>query len=120
MADLCRYTSLQANYLSIPVYILASIGTGLTTYVSDRLNRRAICMIHAPLLVMTGYAIAVGSSNKAAGFAGMFLVGAGVYSYNTVLLTYVLLQCQFTPLTLSVGSRTTSTLTRNDPWPLQW
>ncbi|KAF1738864.1 putative transporter C11D3.18C [Beauveria bassiana] len=82
-----QYTSLQANYLSIPVYVLASIGTGLTTYISDRIGRRAICLIHSPILVMIGYAVGIGSSNKSAGYFGMFIVGAGVYSYNTVLLT---------------------------------
>ncbi|KAM3532037.1 hypothetical protein NHJ13051_000413 [Beauveria bassiana] len=84
-----QYTSLQANYLSIPVYVLASIGTGLTTYISDRIGRRAICLIHSPILVMIGYAVGIGSSNKSAGYFGMFIVGAGVYSYNTVLLTWV-------------------------------
>ncbi|KAM5352956.1 hypothetical protein ACJ41O_005678 [Fusarium nematophilum] len=83
------YTSLQANYLSIPVYVLASICVGATTYVSDRLNRRAICLIHSPLLVISGYAIAVGSGHKGVGFFAMFLVGAGVYSFNTVLVTWV-------------------------------
>jgi MFS family permease len=83
------YTSLQANYLSIPVYVVASIGTGITTFVSDRIGRRAICLIHSPVLVIAGYAVAVASGNKSVGFFAMFLVGAGVYSYNTVLLTYV-------------------------------
>ncbi|RSL53522.1 hypothetical protein CEP51_014878 [Fusarium floridanum] len=83
------YTSLQANYLSIPVYVLASIFVGITTFVSDRLNRRAICLIHSPLLVITGYAIAVGTGHKGVGFFAMFLVGAGVYSFNTVLVTWV-------------------------------
>ncbi|KAI8238970.1 putative transporter [Colletotrichum sp. SAR 10_96] len=83
------YTSLQANYLSIPVYILASISTAITTFVSDRINRRAVCLIHSPALVICGYAIAVGTGNKAAGFFAMFLVGAGVYSFNTVLVTWV-------------------------------
>ncbi|OAA64952.1 high-affinity nicotinic acid transporter [Cordyceps fumosorosea ARSEF 2679] len=84
-----QYTSLQANYLSIPVYVLASIGTGVTTFVSDRIGRRAICLIHSPILVMVGYAIGIGSSNRSAGYFGMFIVGAGVYSFNTVLLTWV-------------------------------
>ncbi|KAJ6783921.1 hypothetical protein PWT90_03788 [Aphanocladium album] len=78
-----------ANYLSIPVYVLASIGTGITTFVSDRIGRRAICLIHSPILVMVGYAVAVGSSNRSVGYFGMFIVGAGVYSFNTVLLTWV-------------------------------
>jgi hypothetical protein len=80
---------LQANYLSIPVYVLASIFTGATTYVSDRLNRRAVCLIHSPLLVIAGYAIAVGTGHKGAGFFAMFLVGSGVYSFNTVVVTWI-------------------------------
>ncbi|KAH8171214.1 major facilitator superfamily protein [Sarocladium implicatum] len=83
------YTGLAPNYLSIPVYVLASISTGITTFVSDRYQRRAICLIHSPILVIVGYAIALGTDHKAAGFVGMFLVGAGVYSFNTVLVTWV-------------------------------
>lgn len=83
------YTGLQANYLSIPVYILASITTAITCFVSDRLSRRAVCLIHSPMLVITGYAIAVGTGHKGAGFLAMFLVGAGVYSFNTILVTWV-------------------------------
>ncbi|UNI23800.1 hypothetical protein JDV02_009597 [Purpureocillium takamizusanense] len=84
-----NYTSLEANYLSIPVYVLASIATGVTTFISDRIGKRAICLIHSPILVMIGYAIVVGSANKAVGFFAMFMVAAGVYSYNTVMLTWV-------------------------------
>lgn len=69
---------------------MASIGTGITTFVSDRIGRRAVCLIHSPILVVAGYAVVVGSGNKAVGFFAMFLVGAGVYSYNTIILTYVL------------------------------
>ncbi|KAM0536292.1 hypothetical protein ACHAO7_012315, partial [Fusarium culmorum] len=81
------FSSLQANYLSIPVYVLASIFTGVTTYVSDRLNRRAICLIHSPLLVAAGYAVVVGTGHKGLGFFAMFLVGSGVYSFNTLVVT---------------------------------
>ncbi|EKJ72338.1 hypothetical protein FPSE_07458 [Fusarium pseudograminearum CS3096] len=83
------YSSLQANYLSIPVYVLASIFTGVTTYVSDRLNRRAICLIHSPLLVVAGYAVVVGTGHKGLGFFAMFLVGSGVYSFNTLVVTWI-------------------------------
>ncbi|EGX90474.1 high-affinity nicotinic acid transporter [Cordyceps militaris CM01] len=75
--------------MHIPVYVVASIGTGLTTFVSDRIGRRAICLIHSPILVMIGYAVGIGSSNRSAAYFGMFIVGAGVYSFNTVLLTWV-------------------------------
>lgn len=82
-----RYTGLAPNYLSIPVYVLASITTAITTFVSDRYQRRALCLIHSPILVMIGYAVTLATDNKSAGFAAMFIVGAGVYSFNTVLAT---------------------------------
>jgi MFS family permease len=83
------YTALQANYLSIPVYVFASISTAATTFVSDRIGKRAVCLIHTPLLGICGYAIVVATGHKAAGFAAMFLVGAGIYPFNTVLVTWV-------------------------------
>ncbi|KAG9253654.1 major facilitator superfamily transporter [Emericellopsis atlantica] len=83
------YTALEANYLSIPVYIFASISTAITTFVSDRLSKRAVCLIHTPLLGICGYAIVVGTGHKAAGFFAMFLAGAGIYPFNTVLVTWV-------------------------------
>lgn len=82
---------LPEQLLTQEVYILASITTAITTFVSDKLNRRAICLIHSPLLGVCGYAIVVATGHKAAGFFAMFLVGAGVYSFNTVLVTYVLI-----------------------------
>lgn len=102
--------------------MLASIGTAVTTFVSDRIGRRAVCLIHSPILVMAGYAVGVGSSNKSVGYFGMFLVAAGVYSFNTVLLTYVLLlfalfNCQ---LTVSDGSLIIYIPTISAPLPLPW
>ncbi|KAJ0278337.1 hypothetical protein COL940_007341 [Colletotrichum noveboracense] len=69
---------------------LFGFGTFLPTLLKGLgINRRTVCLIHSPALVICGYAIAVGTGNKAAGFFAMFLVGAGVYSFNTVLVTWV-------------------------------
>ena len=83
------YSALEANYLSIPVYIFATISTAITTFVSDKLSKRFVCLIHTPLLGICGYAIVVATGNKAAGFFAMFLAGAGIYPFNTVLVTWV-------------------------------
>lgn len=87
--DECRYTSIQANYLSIPVYLLACCTLALNTYLSDRLKRRALILTICPLPVIIGYLIVVGTPNIAAGYFAMFLCAAGIYSFNCILLTWV-------------------------------
>lgn len=84
-----RYNSLQANYLTIPVYIFGTISLYASAWLSDRLNKRAVVGGTIPILVVIGYAIAVGTPNLAAGYFGMFLCAAGIYPYNAVVLTWV-------------------------------
>ncbi|PGH09208.1 hypothetical protein AJ79_05737 [Helicocarpus griseus UAMH5409] len=83
------YDSLQANYLTIPVYVLGTLSLYLCSWVSDKLNRRAIIGGTISLLVVIGYAISVGTANGGAGFFAMFLCAAGIYPYNAILLTWV-------------------------------
>lgn len=83
------HTGMEANYLSIPPYILASITLILWTSLSDKLNKRALIAFLAPLPCVLGYAIVVGTSNARAGYAAMFLCAAGIYPYNATLLTWV-------------------------------
>ncbi|KAK2748127.1 hypothetical protein FQN57_001251 [Myotisia sp. PD_48] len=105
------YDALQANYLTIPVYIFGTISLFCTSYVSDRINKRAIIGGTVPILVVIGYAIAVGTPNLGAGFFAMFLCAAGtlchsvsitsdangmlineytgIYPYNAILLTWI-------------------------------
>ena len=72
-----RYTSLQANYLTIPVYVLACFTLLLASFVSDKLNRRAICAFFVPMPVLLGYIVVIATSNIGAGYFGMFLCAAG-------------------------------------------
>lgn len=83
------HTGLQANYLSIPCYIIAAISLISWTSLSDRVEKRALVAFLAPMSCIVGYAIVVGTSNPAAGYAAMFLCGAGIYAYNATLLTWV-------------------------------
>lgn len=78
-----RYTPLQANYLTIPVYALATIAVGVVSFLSDRLNTRVTLLAVIPIPVIIGYAIAIGTANIAAGYFAMFLVGSGALS-NTL------------------------------------
>lgn len=83
------YTALQANYLTIPVYILATVSVAVVSWFSDRLNKRGIILACVPIPVLVGYAIAIGSSNPGSGYFAMFLCGAGIYPFNSIMLTWI-------------------------------
>ncbi|KAH6877073.1 major facilitator superfamily domain-containing protein [Thelonectria olida] len=83
------YTSLQANYLSIPVYVFACLVLCFIAWLSDKLNKRGLVVMLVPIPVLIGYAIVVGSANHGAGLFAMFLIAAGVYPYNTLVVTWV-------------------------------
>jgi hypothetical protein len=74
-----RYTSLQANYLSIPVYVFACLVLCFIAWLSDKLNKRGLVVMLVPIPVLIGYAIVVGSANHGAGLFAMFLIAAGEY-----------------------------------------
>jgi MFS family permease len=82
------FEDIQVNYLTIPVYVFGCMYLAAITYISDRLRKRAVVAVCAPVIVIIGYAIVVGTDNVGAGYFAMFLC-AGVYSYNTLLLTWV-------------------------------
>lgn len=91
---------------------MGTISLICSSWVSDRLNKRAIVGGTVPCLVVIGYAIAVGTPHLGAGFFAMFLCAAGklyllnhmidvlymllslikytgIYPYNAILLTWV-------------------------------
>ncbi|THX36481.1 high-affinity nicotinic acid transporter [Aureobasidium pullulans] len=83
------YTSLQANYLTIPVYIFATLTLITATFTSDRLQKRAIVLAILPIAPIIGFIIACSTASHAAGYFAMFLCGAGIYSYNCLILTWI-------------------------------
>ncbi|KAL2206340.1 MFS general substrate transporter [Sarocladium strictum] len=82
------FESLKVNYLTIPVYIMACIILLGATYISDRMKKRAAIAIFPPMVVIIGYAIAIGTPNGGAGYFAMFLC-SGVYTYNAILVAWV-------------------------------
>jgi hypothetical protein len=67
---------LEANYLTIPVYIVAVLILAAVTYLSDRLKKRAIIGVCTPIPVIIGYGIAMGTSNLGTGYFAMILCSA--------------------------------------------
>ncbi|KAL4883129.1 major facilitator superfamily domain-containing protein [Aspergillus karnatakaensis] len=83
------FSSLQANYLTIPVYGTGALVLIIITFLSDRLNKRAQFLIVTPVPVVVGYLISVVTPNPGAGYFAMFLCCSGIYSYNALILTWV-------------------------------
>lgn len=76
-ADLNRYSSLKVNYMTIPVYAVGLVCLVTVVILSDRFQRRGIFIIGCCVPVAVGYLICVGSDNKRAGYAGMFVLVLG-------------------------------------------
>ncbi|KAL2207599.1 MFS general substrate transporter [Sarocladium strictum] len=76
------------NALTIPVYTVGCVILAIVTTISDKLRKRAAVILFVPFGVATGYAIAIGTPNFAAGYFAMFLC-SGVYTFNTLLLAWV-------------------------------
>ncbi|CAM1508102.1 Fc.00g049500.m01.CDS01 [Cosmosporella sp. VM-42] len=82
------YKSVQVNYMTIPIYILATISVAVISFLSDRMRRRVIFLFIVPIPVLIGYAIALGTANNAAGYFAMFLCGMGIFPFNCIMLAW--------------------------------
>lgn len=84
---LSSYNRLESNYLSIPLFVVATLALALFTWLSDKLNRRAMIMIGPIFVGILGYAMAIGSESQRVGFGAMFLVAAGVFPCQAIFCT---------------------------------
>jgi hypothetical protein len=71
--------------MTIPVYVVGACSLLTVVYISDRLSRRGMCIIGCLVPVIIGYLIAVGTANKHAGYAAMFVLVLGQYIYHMPL-----------------------------------
>ncbi len=74
-----RYTSVQANYLTIPVYVFAFFMLAAGSWTSDHYKKRALVACAGPLLVILGYAIVLGTTNIGASYFAMFMCAGGKF-----------------------------------------
>lgn len=72
-----RYANLHVNYMTIPVYVLGAISLITVVYLSDRFQKRGMAILGCLVPPVIGYLIAVGTSNKSAGYAAMFILVLG-------------------------------------------
>lgn len=83
------YNSFQANYLTIPVYAVGACSLLTQAYWSDRLRKRALFLFISAVPVVTAYVICVSTASKAAGYAAMFILVLGVYSFSCLMMTWI-------------------------------
>jgi MFS family permease len=83
------YTSLAANYLTIPVYFVGALSLATQAYWSDRLKQRALFLLVSAVPVIAAYLICVGTSSPIAGYIAMFILVLGVYSFSCLMITWV-------------------------------
>lgn len=83
------YTSLQANYLTIPVYLWATIVLVFFVLVSDRYQVRAKIMVFMPLQTILGYSILLATRSASAGYFACFMIASGIYIFNALMITWL-------------------------------
>jgi MFS family permease len=83
------YNAFQANYLTIPVYAVGALSLVTQAYWSDKLKKRALFLLISAVPVAVGYLICVGTPSPAAGYAAMFILVTGIYSFSCLMMTWV-------------------------------
>ncbi|KAF4569590.1 hypothetical protein EYR40_008568 [Pleurotus pulmonarius] len=84
VATLGRF-SMRTPFPNLAVYLLWAV---VVTYVSFRVRKRGIPIICSCLLVVLGYALAVGTKNSHARYAACFLSIAGASPTGPLLITW--------------------------------
>ena len=83
------FTGLQAQYLTIPLYITGAIGVFTAGWLADRYQRRAPILLSFSLSVIIGYAILLGTHNAGVNYYGCFMVVFASYVFPGLNLTWL-------------------------------
>jgi len=73
------YGNLQAQYLTVPVYVCGAVSSFAIAYLSDRYQRRSPFMLFFGLFTLAGYAILLGSKTSGVLYFACFMVTFGGY-----------------------------------------
>lgn len=83
------YTSLQAQYLTIPVYAIGGGSFLALSFISDRITLRSPFLIFANFVGIIGYALMLGPVSNGVKFFGTFLCAVAVYTGPGMNLTWL-------------------------------
>ncbi|KAK7062528.1 hypothetical protein VNI00_000016 [Paramarasmius palmivorus] len=88
VATLGHYTVVESQLRTVPPYLIGGVWAVVGSYCSLRLKRRAPFVFFSSLLMVAGYAIAVGSTNPKARYAACFLSIAGGSNSGPMVLVW--------------------------------
>ncbi|KAJ7625468.1 MFS general substrate transporter [Roridomyces roridus] len=88
ITTLGHYTVVESQLRTVPPYIVAVIWALVTTYGSSRLNHRAGPILFSGVLMVVGYAMAVGTKAPHARYAACFLSVMGGSSVGPLQLAW--------------------------------
>lgn len=83
------YTSREAQYMSVPVYILAAIVFMVSAYVSDRFQVRGPVFFCYNILGATGYIILLAVKNNAVKYFACYLITFSLYTGTGLNITWL-------------------------------
>ncbi|TDZ36770.1 putative transporter [Colletotrichum spinosum] len=83
------YTSIEAQYLSIPVYIFGGLAFLAVAYVSDRMCLRGPFVLLANIPGILGYILIICPTSNGVKFFGTFLCAVAVYNGPGLNLTWL-------------------------------
>lgn len=82
------YGTIESQLRSVPPYVVACSWSIFVAYGSYRTQRRGIWVLLTSLFGITGASILVGSANKRADYAGLFLLAMGVFPLGPLFLSW--------------------------------
>ncbi|KAK7056452.1 hypothetical protein VNI00_003007 [Paramarasmius palmivorus] len=88
VATLGNYTVVESQLRTVPPYLLGAVWAIFCAYCSFRLKRRALFILISTLLMVAGYAIAVGTKNSKARYAACFLSITGGSNAGPMVLAW--------------------------------
>lgn len=86
------WTSVRAQVLSIPIYIVAAICSLLAAYLSDRLRHRYTFIVLGVLVATTGYAALLSPQHRvsvAGRYVAIYLIVSGGYIAQPITLVWL-------------------------------
>ncbi|ESK89335.1 mfs transporter [Moniliophthora roreri MCA 2997] len=88
VATLGNYTVVESQLRTVPPYLVGAVWAIFCSYCSFRVKRRAPFILLSTLLMVTGYAIAVGTKNSKARYAACFLSITGGSNAGPMVLAW--------------------------------
>lgn len=82
------FTTLQAQYLTIPVYTFSAIAMGIVAYISDRYTHKAPLIALLNVFGTVGYIILVASTNGGANYFATYLIAMPLYGSVGLNITW--------------------------------